>query len=309
MSKLFVYLVSEDSGNHFTPLDFQPFVTALPKIELIYLKSEDELIKRLSEIEYIDTWYFKADWYSLAPNLKTVFTPAAGKNWVQEDPQHRVTTIYGKFHGPMIAESMLGLMLHFNRKMPTMIKLQQASIWDRNAQEGTKLLSSQVALIIGYGNIGKSCGKMLSNLGMEVLGHQRKIHSGIDPDTGVQYIHEENLESGLSQADHVILLLPGNDSTYHYMSRDKLAKMKPRSYIYNFGRGTTLSEADLLWALNSGIIAGAGIDVTEIEPLPDNSEIWGNEKIMLLPHSSCVFDEYQRLHVEELTDLMKPVIN
>jgi len=81
--------------------------------------------------------------------------------------------------------------------------------------------------------------------------------------------------------------------------------MKPSAFLYNFGRGTTIGETDLLMALDSGLIAGAGLDVTEIEPLPEESQLWQHDKVVLMPHSACVFQEYQALHIQELEFYLK----
>ena len=141
---------------------------------------------------------------------------------------------------------------------------------------------------------------MLTALGMQVFGHQRTHSGGLDHSTGVTYVHQDDLKTYLPMVDHVILLLPGDDSTRHFMSRDLMSLMKASAYIYNFGRGTTLAESDLLWALDKGCIKGAGLDVTEIEPLPKTSRLWRHKDVVLLPHSSCVFREYQQLHVDQL---------
>ncbi len=145
----------------------------------------------------------------------------------------------------------------------------------------------------------------MTGVGMSVSGYQRRHQSGFDPETGVEYINDENLETSLGLADHIIVLLPGGEQTRYFMSRDLLAKIKPGAFFYNFGRGSTIRDSDLLWALDAGIIAGAGIDVTEVEPLPTSSPLWRHRQVILLPHSSCVFEEYQQLHVQELVDLVK----
>ena len=184
LKRLFIYLVSDDVGNHFTADHFRSFSVNFPEIELTFLPDEQTLLEALPSIEWLDTWYFKREWFALAPGLQAVFTPAAGKDWVHEDPQHLVPTYYGKFHGTMIAESMLGLMLHFSRNISEMLALQHQKVWSRNAQQGSTLLRNQSALIVGYGNIGRSCGQLLTSLGMRVQGYQRRHRSGIRGSTG-----------------------------------------------------------------------------------------------------------------------------
>ena len=302
-TELAIFLGADDTANDFLPAHFLPFQEVFPDIQLRFFDQEQELIAALPEIEWLDTWHFKSTWYKLAKNLRGIITPAAGKDWVASDPRGIVPTYHGTFHGPMIAETMLGLMLHFSRKMPLMLQRQQNHIWDRNAQQSSRLLGNQRALIIGYGAIGKHCGELLGQMGMEVWGYQRKHASGVDTRTGVHYISDDKLEETLGIADHIVLLLPGGAETEGFMTQAKLRQIKPGACLYNFGRGTTIREQDLLWALNQDIIAYAGIDVTEIEPLPVSSPLWEHPSVVLLPHSSCVFEEYQALHVIELTNL------
>jgi len=307
LKRLHVYLHAEDAGLDFEKSDFEAFDQDFDDVDLIFLEDEAALLQALPTITWIDTWHFDRFWYELAPNLKGVFTPAAGKDWVHEDPRNRVPTYYGTFHGPMIAESMLGMMLHFNRRIPVMMSQQRGKAWNRDAQLGSTLLCNQTALIVGDGNIGRSCGQILTNLGMRVYGHQRNHHDGIDSGTGVQYVHQDDLDAFLPTADHVIILLPGGKNTHHFMSRERLIRMRPTAFIYNFGRGTTIGETDLLWALDEGIISGAGIDVTETEPLPADSRLWDHPGVLLQPHSACIFQEYQQLHIDELTLLFRSI--
>ncbi|MFT5210339.1 MAG: D-2-hydroxyacid dehydrogenase (NADP+) [Flavobacterium sp.] len=309
LKQLYIYLKSEDSANHFESDDFKEFIEVFPDVELIFLQAEKDLIAALPKIEWLDTWYFQEDWFSLAPKLQAIFTPAAGKDWVHADPSAQVPIHHGTFHGPMIAEVMVGMMLYFNRQMPKMQSLQKRNIWDRNLQGNTAMLCNQKALIVGYGMIGKSCGRMLTSMGMQVFGYQRKYLEGYDVDTNVRYVSDDRLNETLALADHVIMLLPGGHETRHFISKDRLSSMKNTAYLYNFGRGTTISEEDLCWALDGNLVAGAGLDVTEVEPLPLSSELWARDDVLLTPHSSCVFKEYQALHVHELVFLVKKIVH
>ena len=173
--------------------------------------------------------------------------------------------------------------------------------WNRNLQYPGSLLRNQRALLLGYGAIGRHCARVLRSLGMEVVGCQRPPPGGADPETGARLCRPEDLEHELAQADHVVLLLPGGEDTRGFLSRQRLGWFKPGSFLYNFGRGTTVDEADLLWALDRGLLAGAGLDVTETEPLPPESGLWTHRGVFVHPHSSCVYDEYRPMHVQELS--------
>ena len=87
--------------------------------------------------------------------------------------------------------------------------------------------------------------------------------------------------------------------------RPRLAACKRGAFLYNFGRGTTVDESALIEALDSGALAGAALDVTQAEPLPEDSPLWGRGDVVITPHSSCVFEEYRALHVAELAELLR----
>ena len=102
----------------------------------------------------------------------------------------------------------------------------------------------------------------------------------------------------LSDADHVVMLLPGGDATDRFMNRDRLSRMKPGGFIYNFGRGNALIAQDLIPELEH--LGGAFLDVTEEEPLSPESPLWTHEKVFVTPHSSAIFEDYRRLFIEEV---------
>lgn len=292
----------------FEEADFALLGEAYPDLEIVRHRRPAALKEALAEAELVDSWFFPAGWYEEAPRLRAVFTPAAGRDWVESDPGGRVAVHHGTFHGPLVAESMLGMMLHFNRKIPEIVENQRRRRWDRNLQFPGSLLRSQRAIILGYGAIGRHCARLLGVVGMSVVGCQRKIAGGIDEETGARYCRPEDLPQALPQADHIVLLLPGGEETRGFLSRDRLAHVKRGAHVYNFGRGTTSPEADLRWALDEGLLAGAGLDVTEVEPLAPESSLWADPRVLITPHSSCVYDEYRPWHVAELVGQLRPYL-
>jgi len=299
---LHVWLDSPIRAFHFQAEDFAPLAVALPALSIFHHHDRDGFLAALPAADFVTTWSFREGWYALSERLRAVATPAAGHDWVAPDPSGRVTTHYGRFHGGMIAESLLGMMLHFNRRVPAMLENERRREWDRDLQFPGRMLRSQRALIVGYGNIGRACAELLCGLGMEVVGCRRQPTAARDPELGIPLVRVDALPGELGRADHVVLLMPGGEGTAGAFTREHLRAMKPGAHLYNFGRGTTLRESDLLAALEAGWIAGAGLDVTEREPLPRDSSLWARPDVFVIPHSSCVYDEYRALHVAELIE-------
>jgi phosphoglycerate dehydrogenase-like enzyme len=259
-------------------------------------------LKAAHSADFILTWDFEESWYKACPKLKTIFTPAAGNDWVHLDPSDKVKLIHGTFHGPLLAESLLGAMLFMNHKMPDMIRNHQLKNWDRNRQTTTRLLGNQNVLLIGLGNIGLSCARLIQHTGADVIGVRRNPSNTLDSD--IETRSTADLETLLPWADHVVLLLPGSADTDRFMNPLRLSLMKPGSFIYNFGRGNALASADLLSALPA--LGGAFLDVTDIEPLPQDSPLWEHANVMITPHSSCVYSEYQPSFISEVIGHLKP---
>ena len=254
--RLHVSLHNRISAFHFVDTDFEPLRRARPDLDVVVHERTRDLVAALPEAQLVATWNFQTDWYQQAPELTWVGTPAAGHDWVASDPSGRVITRYGTFHGGMIAESALATMLYFNRRLPALLENERQRGWDREAQFPGRLLANQRVLILGYGNIGRACARVFGALGMTVVGCQRTHTGGVDPETGAHYCLPDDLDRELPLADHVLLLLPGGDATAGFLDAERLAKIKPGAVLTNFGRGTTVREADLLAALDHGPAGG-----------------------------------------------------
>ena len=272
----------------------------LAGLRLVRHDTRESFIDALGSADAVITWTFEAEWYHLADKLSGVYTPAAGFDWVMPDPRGQVRVTHGKFHGPMLAESLLGSILFLNRRMPLVLLNAARRQWDRDLQADARLLRNQCCVILGYGAIGAHCAKLLRAMGAEVLGIQRNHRSGEDPVGGATWVHADQLEQALGRADHLVCLLPGVAATDGYLNLARLAALKPGAYIYNFGRGNALVETDLVAALGKGYVGGAVLDVTRVEPLPPGSPLWSDSRVLVMPHTSCVYTEYRPLYVSEL---------
>lgn len=132
--------------------------------------------------------------------------------------------------------------------------------------------------IIGYGNIGKEVILVAKALGMNVLVYTRSRYADEDG------VHFTTLNEVLSQSDYVSLHCPLNEKTYHMIGRDELALMKPNACVINTARGALIDELALIDALENHQIAGAGLDVQEVEPLDSKSPLFQMSQVIVTPH-------------------------
>lgn len=277
---------------------------ALPGCSITVAEGKADFLEKLSESECVLAWSFRPEWYALAPNLKAVFTPAAGHDWVAEDASGRVKTFYGSFHGRIMRESLLSMMLYFNRRIGASVEDQKQGIWGRNDYSSCVTLFSQQVLIVGCGALGRSMAELLKAFGARITGVRRSVEEN-RPAFIDSMIAFDSLEEELPLADHVVLLLPGEKETDGIFTGRHFNAMKPGAFLYNLGRGNCYHEQDLLSALNHGPLAGAGVDVFADEPLSPESPLWKQHNLLITPHSSAVSREYIDLFIQEWLERLK----
>lgn len=132
--------------------------------------------------------------------------------------------------------------------------------------------------VVGAGHIGMEVIKVAKALGMNILVHTRTPKADGD---GIRYV---SLDELLENSDYITLHCPLNDQTKHIINKEAIGKMKPSAVIVNTGRGPLINEADLCEALLSKRIAGAGLDVQEVEPPAEDSPLYTLDNVIITPH-------------------------
>src|SRR5688572_23801606 len=135
-----------------------------PWHEFVPCSSSDELRARLPEAHAALVWRFDAAWYRLGPKLGFVATPAAGRERVAPDPDGRVRALHGSFHGKIMAETLLGMLLFWSRRFDRAVRDRNERRYDRDQFSTTRRLAGQTALIVGYGPLGRECAARLKRL-------------------------------------------------------------------------------------------------------------------------------------------------
>ncbi|NVN89390.1 MAG: D-2-hydroxyacid dehydrogenase [Desulfuromonadales bacterium] len=305
--KLLVQLKSDVDSFSVKPRHLERIRQAFPGIDLVESTGKEVFRTHLTDADWLLTWQLRPELYQQAPRLDAVFTPAAGKDWVPPDPSGRIRNFYGHFHGRIMRESLLAMMLYFNRRLGRCLENQRTSLWDRNALDGSSGLFSQQVLMVGYGAIGRQMAELLKAFGARIVGVKRSLAGFEDDPLAERVVTFDSLEQELPLADHVVLMLPGGSATENLFTERHFGLMKPGSNLYNLGRGNCYREEDLVSSLCNGTLAGAGLDVFRQEPLPPDSLLWGQPNVLIMPHASAICREYLDLYVEEWIETVKEI--
>lgn len=227
----------------------------------------------------------------VAKQLKWLHLSSAGATHVlfPEMIESAITVTNSRgLYGVPIAEHVLGMMIILARKLHEAYRFQLERKWARKElferYPSFSELQGGTAGIIGLGSIGMAVAERVKALGMRVLATKRT--GGARPPCVDELLGPEGLPQLLRNSDFVIIAAPLTPETQGLIGERELRMMKPTAYLFNVGRGAIIQEAVLIQALKEGRIAGAGLDVTEIEPLPPESELFRLPNVFLTPHYS-----------------------
>jgi len=189
-----------------------------------------------------------------------------------------VTSASGLF-ADQVAEQTLALLLGLLRGLPTFFRQQQARDFTRRP---TGDLHRKTVGIIGFGGNGRRIAAVLAPFGVHILATD--MFPQDRPDYVEDLLPADQLNTVLSQADIVILCVPLNSQTTGLIDAAAIAHMQQGAIIINVARGPVVDEAALVASLSAGHLAAAGLDVTEVEPLPPDSLLWAMQNVIITPH-------------------------
>lgn len=180
-----------------------------------------------------------------------------------------------------VAHTVIMMILNFASTMQQQIGMLakgDRSNFTKYLQVSHTEVNGKTLGVVGAGHIGMEVIKVAKALGMNILIHTRTPKADGD---GVRYV---SLDELLENSDYITLHCPLNDQTKHMINKETIAKMKPNAVIVNTGRGPLINEADLCEALAAKRIAGAGLDVQEVEPPAEDSPLYTLDNVILTPH-------------------------
>ncbi|MFP4417632.1 MAG: D-2-hydroxyacid dehydrogenase [Chitinispirillaceae bacterium] len=273
-----------------------------PTWSFVRVTSEEELMHHLASATILLSWHMRKQWYALAPRLRLIATPAAGHDWIEDDPNRMVTVIHGSYHGAIMAESLIAMMLFFSRRLGSLLDNQRSHAWERDFLSTTRRIGASTVMIVGYGHIGRHCARLLKGFGCRITGVKRgKRDRLLDRDADTITTFEECRQL-IGDVDHVVAILPATPQTQYMLDDSFFKAMRPDAYFYNLGRANCYQEHILVRALQSGLIEGAGLDVFQQEPLAPDSPLWDMHNVLIMPHASAISGEYLWMWLDELEE-------
>jgi D-2-hydroxyacid dehydrogenase (NADP+) len=261
-----------------------------------------------AQIETVDIWFggISEDQFKKAKKLRWVQSPSAGveyymfPSFLESDVQ--LTNAKGCY-GPAIGEHTIGLLFSLTRKMANQVLNMPEGKWER--PDGMVEMKGMTMGIIGLGGIGSQVARRARAMDMKVIAvdivpkYKEQIGDICDE---IRLVQDEGLEWLLPHADVIVSAAPHTKVSEGMMGPVQFEKMREGSYFINVSRGKLVQTEALLAALKSGHLAGAGLDVTDPEPLPSGHELWKLPNVIITSHiaaqSQYSFGRMQDVFVE-----------
>lgn len=248
--------------------------------------SEDELLPLVADVDGVicgDDQYTDRV-MAAAPKLKVISKWGTGIDSIDRQAAAKrgiaVRNTPNAFSEP-VADSVLGYMLSFARDIPWATDAMRQGEWEKRPAYA---LREKVLGVVGVGDVGKAVLRRAKGFGMRLLGTDIKP---IDPDFVTDVGLEEcDLETLLRTADFISLNCDLNATSRHLMNPERFSLLKRTAILINTARGPVVDESALVAALQSKRLAGAGLDVFEVEPLPTNSPLRSMPNVLLAPHNA-----------------------
>lgn len=245
------------------------------------------------------------DQFASAKALRFIQSPGAGVDWIGRVPglveSDVVVANTRGAHAPSIAEHVFSLLLSLTRDIPQMLIWQRERHWGRvEAYKTLREVKGSTMGIIGYGAIGRAIARRADAFEMRVLAVD------VNPVQGDGIVEEvwpnDRLPDLLAQSDVVVVSVPYTSKTHHLIDAAALEQMRSDASLIVISRGGIVEEEALDTALREGRIAGAGIDVTSVEPLPVDSPLWSAPNLIITPHVAGASGPKERRCVEILRE-------
>jgi phosphoglycerate dehydrogenase-like enzyme len=263
---------------------------AAPGVELLMAKDAAEAAALAKDADAV-LGLCSPELLAAGPNIRWIQSYSAGVERCVAIPAMRdrdiLLTNMQRVAGPVMAEHVIAMMLAYARGLHFYIPERMAGRWTQEMPPPGQLLTieGKTVLVVGLGGIGIEVAKRSHALGMRVIATRA---SGREGPAFVSYVGlPDELHKLAGEADFIVNTAPLTPATTGLFDAKFFAAAKPGAFFVNVGRGKSVVQPDLIAALRSGRLAGAGLDVTDPEPLPADSPLWQMQNVILTPHISA----------------------
>ncbi|MDX1735019.1 MAG: D-2-hydroxyacid dehydrogenase [Halioglobus sp.] len=232
------------------------------------------------------------------PQLRWVHNYSVGMDWCKGASEQQLENVVfsnnQRLSGPAIAEHTVAMLLALSRNLPAYLAAQAEGQWQRQLATGVTFgeLRGKTLLVAGLGGIGTEIARRAHGLGMRVIATRNSRREGPE---FVEYVGlADELLTLAGRADVVVNALPLTDRTTALFDAKFFRAVKPGAIFLSVGRGKSTVTPDLIAALQSGRLYGAGLDVTDPEPLPKDSPLWQMDNVIITPHVSAAGRDSRR---------------
>lgn len=279
-----VVVVNASKMNYDHALDFSVLSS---DVQVYDDSTNEELIERIQGARVVVTKELPvgADLISQFPDtVKLIVEAGTGYNNIDLNvAKERGITVCNipAYSTERVAHTVIMMILNFASTMQKQIGMLakgDRSNFTQHLQVSHTEVNGKTLGVVGAGHIGMEVIKVAKALGMNVLVHTRTPKADGD---GIRYV---SLDELLEHSDYITLHCPLNDQTKYMINKEAISKMKPSAVIVNTGRGPLINEADLCEALAAKRIAGAGLDVQEVEPPAEDSPLYTLDNVIITPH-------------------------
>ncbi|MAF48623.1 MAG: hydroxyacid dehydrogenase [Rhodospirillaceae bacterium] len=233
----------------------------------------------------------KAEIFRRNKKLRWVQTLGTGTDGVDDQPDlvaDAILTSMRGIHAPQMTEMAFLMMLALNRDLPKMLDNQRGHVWQR--WPGL-ILEGKTIAVLGLGLIAEALVTRCKAFDMKVVGitGTPRLVEGFD-----EIRTYDDLPGAVADADYVLVLTPNKLTSKRLVDAEPLAAMKPTAFLINLARGGIIDEGALIEAIQDKQIAGAGLDVFDAEPLPEDSPLWSLDNVIITPHMGGMSEAYVR---------------
>jgi len=261
-----------------------------PGVDIVLVESLEQAIPEAADAQIV-MGFCDEELLSQAPELHWIQYYSSGVDRCVPNPSlhtgNKLLTNGQRIGSPALAEHAIALMMALVRGLDLYHGKQLQGSWQRDVgmdREDFMELEGRTALVVGLGGIGTQTAKRAHGLGMRVIATRNSRREGPEY---VDYVGlADELNELAARADVVINTAPLTDNTRGMFDAAFFTAMKPSAYFVSVGRGASTVTADLVAALETGSIAGAGLDVTDPEPLPEGHPLWSMPRVIITPHTA-----------------------